>query len=86
MQKKRNVLEGLSNASLLSIGQLCDDDCIAVFDKRHLRIFKRGVIIIQDIRNWADGLWDVNIQQKHENLNMIIWRDKTKTKLAEYIH
>ena len=35
-----NVIDGLNNASLLSIGQLCDDDCIAVFDKRNLRIFK----------------------------------------------
>ena len=84
--KMASVLEGLSNASLLSIGKLCDDDCIAVCDIRHLRIFKKGVLIIQDIRNWTDGLWDVNIQQQHEDLNMIIWRDKTKTKLAEYIH
>lgn len=28
-----HVLEGLRNPSLLSIGQLCDDDCVAVFTK-----------------------------------------------------
>lgn len=39
--KKANVLDGLNNASLLSIGQLCDDDCIAVFNKRYLHIFTK---------------------------------------------
>ena len=33
MAKTGNVLAGLTNSSLLSIGQLCDDDCIAVFSK-----------------------------------------------------
>ena len=44
--KKASVLEGLSNATLLSIGQLWDENCIAVFDKHHLRIFKKGLLII----------------------------------------
>ena len=36
--KKGNILEGLSNSSLLSIGQLYNNDCIAVFDKMYLHI------------------------------------------------
>ena len=55
------MLEGLSNASLLSIGQLCDDDCVAVFDKGHLRIFKQGILILKGQRNLIDGLWDIDV-------------------------
>ena len=40
MAKTGNVLSGLTNSLLLSIGQLCDDDCIAVFTKFKLRIYK----------------------------------------------
>ena len=35
-----HVLHGLSNSSLLSIGQLCDNKCIAIFDKRTLHVLK----------------------------------------------
>ena len=31
-----HVLSGMSNSSLLSIGQLCDADCWALFNKRYL--------------------------------------------------
>ena len=64
--QKGNVLEGLNNTSLLSIGKLCDDNCIAVFDKRHLCICKKGVLILRGTRNWTDGLWDVQIKEKEE--------------------
>ena len=29
-----NILPGMTNNSLLSIGQLCDDNCIALFHKK----------------------------------------------------
>ena len=29
--RQGHILKGLDNASLLSIGQICDDDCIAVY-------------------------------------------------------
>ena len=49
--KNAHVLEGLSNASLLSVGQICDDKCITVFDKRYLNIYKHGMMIILGKRN-----------------------------------
>ena len=33
------VYPKLTNESLLSIGQLCDDDCLAIFSKKYLHIF-----------------------------------------------
>ena len=73
-----NVLKGLTNSSLLSIGQLCDDNCIAIFSKFRLRIYKNGKLLLTGIRNWTDGLWDVVVPQIHHNINMIVQKDKTK--------
>ena len=86
--RKANILEGLNNASLLSIGQLCDDDCVAIFDKRALHIIKNGILVLKGRRNWNDGLWDVDIKssQSEQSLNYIVWKDKTKMELAEYYH
>ena len=81
-----NVINGLNNASLLSIGQLCDDNCVAVFDKRFLRIFKNGTLVVKGLRNWTDELWDVTIATQQQKMNMIIRKDKTKMELAEYLH
>ena len=86
--KKAHILEGLSYVSLLSIGKLCDDDCVAVFDKTHLCIYKQGILIIKGQRNWTDGLWDINIKpiRPQQSVNVITRKDKTKNYLAEYFH
>ena len=81
-----NVLRGLNNASLLSLGQLCDDDCIAVLDKRFLNVYKYNHHILQGCRNWTDGLWDVHIKKQQETLNVIVRKNQTKHELAEYLH
>ena len=72
--QKANIVEGLGNASLLLIGQLCNDDCIAVFDKRKLLVYKKGTLILCGRRNWNDGLWDVDIKpmSPRKSLNYII--------------
>lgn len=38
--KNSYILDGLQNSSLLSIGQLCDDDCTVIFDKKNLHVLK----------------------------------------------
>ena len=85
--QQANVLEGLSSASLISIGQLCDDDCIAIFDKRSLKIYKHNTLVLTGKRNWTDGLWDIFLpRDPKQQINVIIRRDKTKQELAEYLH
>lgn len=53
----------LKNSSLLSIGQLCDDDCVAIFGKHNLEVVKNKNIILRGDCNYQDGLWDVPFQQ-----------------------
>ena len=86
MAKTRNVLSGLTNSLLLSIGQLCDDDYLAVFSKYKLRIYKQGRLILTGTQNWTDGLWNVVLPQCQQSIKVIIFRDKTKYELAEYLY
>jgi hypothetical protein len=40
--KTAHALDGMTNSSLVSLGQLCDDDCVAVLDKRQLQVCKNN--------------------------------------------
>ena len=66
-----HVFDGIQNSSLLSIGQLCDDDCVAVLKKRDINIYKDDKCIISGTRNYYDGLWDVEIPVKSTPLTTI---------------
>ena len=57
--KTAQVLPNLSKSSLLSIGQLCNDNCWGLFNKNDLLIFKKKQLILKGKGNLMDGLWDV---------------------------
>ena len=96
--KAAYIVPNLKNSSLLSIGKLCDDNCIALFTKKNLFIFKNNKLLLQGFRNTTDGLWDVlfpklashsnRLQNKTkiESMNYIIHTDKSKHDLANYLH
>jgi hypothetical protein len=46
----------LKSGTLISIGQLCDDDCIAIFSKYNVKIIKNDKILIKGKRT-DNGLW-----------------------------
>jgi hypothetical protein len=89
-----HILDGITNSSLISIGQLCDDDCIAVLDKMKLKIYKNQECILQGTRNRTDGLWDISIDTtsnpiqapRPHQINAIIRKDTTKTQLVQYLY
>ena len=83
---RARIFPDLKNSSLLSIGQLCDDDCFALFSKKYLTIFKDNELILFGHRNTTNGLWDVPMIPKYESMNAIINRNQTKQQLATYIH
>ena len=78
--KKVMILPSLKSSSLISLGQLCDDDCHIILDKTHLTAVKNDNIILQGVRNPTDGLWDIpvhktkmtshNFQLPHTNAGM----------------
>ena len=92
--QKAHVFPSLTSASLISIGQLCDDGCTAILNDKALTIYKNGHPVLRGIRNLVDGLWDIDLtahakifdthrpNQTTEKMNAIIRRDKTKLDLA----
>ena len=92
--QKAHVFPSLTSASLISIGQLCDNGCTAILNNKALTIYKNGHPVLRGIRNLVDGLWDIDLtahakifdthhpNQTTEKMNAIIRRDKTKLDLA----
>ena len=54
--KVGHVIPNLSSASLLSIGQLCDDDCLALFNKEKVFIFQQNKLILKGKRKNSNGM------------------------------
>ena len=55
------VLLQLKISSLLSLGQLCDDDCNINLNKNTLIVIKDNKIIMNGTKNKSYGLWDMPI-------------------------
>jgi hypothetical protein len=93
--KTAHILDGMTNSLLISIGQLCDDDCVAALGKRKLQVFKRNACVLSGTRNKIDGLWDIALPISRPastkpkaplQLNATIRKDVSKTNLAQCLH
>jgi hypothetical protein len=56
------VLDNLKTGTLISLAQLCDDDCIAIFTKYDVQIVKDNQVIIKGQR-MPNGLWSIPIKK-----------------------
>ena len=97
LAKQAYILPSLTNSLLLSIGQLCNENCIAIFTKRLMLILHKGKIILTGNRNYSDGLWDVLGQTadipgfkkapvQTNNINILTACDKSSHELANFLH
>ena len=59
--------ENLKSGSLISIGQLCDDDCIAIFTNYDVQIIWRNEILIRGKRT-DNGLWKIPLSNNQPTL------------------
>jgi hypothetical protein len=80
------VLDDLQTGTLVSLSQICDDDCLAIFSKFNVQVVKNGVVIITGTRS-PSGLWTIpiNVTSNHQ-ANDILRLDKSKQELATYYH
>ena len=60
---KTHIFDSLHSASIISLGQLCDNDCIAILDKNKINIIKDKKFILKRHRKKKDGLWDIPISR-----------------------
>jgi hypothetical protein len=66
------VLPQLKSASLISLGQLCDDDCTVELTKTDLKVRKNNKLVLSGTRNESDGLWDIPIKSQLQHNNFIL--------------
>ena len=87
-----NILPKLQSASLVSLGQLCDDNCKIELDKNTIKVFKNNSKLLQGPRNRQDGLWDLHIpttiktEYNNHQLSVIIQKSTTKKDLIHFYH
>ena len=72
-EKTAMILPHLKSASLVSIGQLCDDDWNVFLNKKESIAIKEDKIILKGIRNKYNGLWDISVWKETivDNVNLI---------------
>ena len=70
--KEAIVLPKLQSSSLISLGQLCDDNCNVHLDKKELKVYKEKELVMKGYRNPVDGLWDIPIVTKLQQDNCIM--------------
>ena len=85
--KKSHIFDGLHSSSLISLGQLCDDDCVAILDKNEINVINGKTPTLKGQRNKTDGLWfiPISIPVSHHAM-AIITKDKTKIEPIHYLH
>ena len=80
------VLDDLQTGALVSLGQLCDDNCIAIFAKCNVQLLKHNEVIVKGTR-MPNGLWSILItQDKIHQANGMLCTGKPKQELATYLH
>ena len=58
---KASIIPGLTSSSLISLGQIADDGCTILLNKKKLFAIKDKDIVMQGTRNLDDGLWDIPV-------------------------
>ena len=61
--KQAIVLPSLKSSNLLSLGQLCDDGCQIILDRKQMFAIKNKKVILKGLRNPKDGLYDIPISK-----------------------
>ena len=61
--KETMILPKLTSSNLISLGQLCDDNCEILLNKNEMHAIKGNKVILKGYRNKTDGLWDIPIKK-----------------------
>ena len=63
-----HIFPDLKSGSLISIGQLCDHDCTAMFDAKQVKIYHKDAIIMSGARSIdTNNLWVLELDdQQHQ--------------------
>jgi hypothetical protein len=87
--RQAHILPGLVHNSLISVGQLCDNDCSVTFTQDQVMVSRKGKNVMYGSRDPKSRLWRVNLKQKMkpEIIQCNHAHDNTNQKdLINYLH
>jgi hypothetical protein len=64
--RQDHILPGLVHNSLISVGQLCNNECSATFTQDQVTVSKKGKNVMYGSRDPKSRLWRVNLKEKIE--------------------
>ena len=70
--KTAQICPDNKNATLISMGRLCDDDCMAIMDKHKAVVYKNNTPIIKAPRCLTTGIYLVNLDNPLAMSNAVI--------------
>jgi hypothetical protein len=62
--QQAHILPGLVHNSLISMGQLCDNECSVTFTQDQVMVSRNGKDVMYGYRDPKSRLWRVNLKQK----------------------
>ena len=62
------IFPQLTSASLISIAQLGDAGCQAIFDRDMVKITKDGKTLLQGYQNFVKNLWEITLGKQNTAL------------------
>jgi hypothetical protein len=62
--RQAHILPGLVHNSLMSAGQLCDNECSVTFTQDQVTVSRNGKNVMHGSRDPKSRLWRVNLKQK----------------------
>ena len=81
-----HIITSLQTGTIISISEVCDNDCVAIFSKYICKIVKNGKITIEGPRTPHNRLWSIPLSSStFESANGIITNHKTKHDFVHYI-
>jgi hypothetical protein len=62
--RQGHILHGLVHNSIISVGQLCDNECSVTFTYDQVMVSRKGKVVMYGSRDPKSRLWRVNLNQK----------------------
>ena len=81
-----HILDSLQTGSLISIGKLWDDNCVAIFTKNNVFITKNGITLISGHRSQPHRLYTIPFPKPIQQANSVLRNYQTKRELAQFLH
>jgi len=81
-----HIFDNLDSGSLISIGQLCDHGCTAIFDKTQVTVSLDTKIVLQGSRSPSTKLWHLNVPPSSAHTVNIVTKSQNLSNRIAFFH